>query len=228
MKGTDGNHDMVWPQVGFPKHRRSACRAEMRPDLSPLLPVADIDLGGSFGANVLPLEIGTNAEHRAGPPLTLATMADAYNIRIGGYFDAQGTARAMGGSRHDTFSDPGAARLQKGGYQNDRLLSIVLLAPKSLTGGFRGTTRRYGSGFAKQVSGDVENGEASTALRERLNVRLDEDLDGLFAGVDLNSNGVVAKVDLVASPVPSSNDGVGHGGLCCHPSVRGLICSGLL
>jgi len=29
-------------------------------------------------------------------------MADAYNIRIGGYFDTQGTATAMRGSRHGT------------------------------------------------------------------------------------------------------------------------------
>jgi hypothetical protein len=35
------------------------------------------------------LEKGTHAEHRTGSPLTLATMADAYNIRIGGYFDTQ-------------------------------------------------------------------------------------------------------------------------------------------
>jgi hypothetical protein len=34
------------------------------------------------------LEKGTDAEHRTGSPLTLATMADTHNIRIGGYFDA--------------------------------------------------------------------------------------------------------------------------------------------
>jgi hypothetical protein len=60
----------------------------MRPDLSPLLPIADIDFGRSFGANMLLLEKGTDAEHRTGSPLTLATMADTHNIRIGGYFDA--------------------------------------------------------------------------------------------------------------------------------------------
>src|SRR6516165_10896050 len=102
MKSTDGNADTIWPNVGLPKHRRSARRAEMRPYFSSLLPVTDIDFGGSFGANMLLLEKGNNAEHRAGSPLTLATMADAYNIRIGGYFDAQGTATAMRGSRHVT------------------------------------------------------------------------------------------------------------------------------
>jgi hypothetical protein len=40
-------------------------------------------------------------------------MADAYNIRIGGYLDAQGTTTAMRGSRHDSLPDPGVARLQE-------------------------------------------------------------------------------------------------------------------
>src|SRR6516225_4789798 len=71
MKSTDGNTDLVWPQVGLPKHRRSACRAEMHSDLSPLLSVADIDLGWSIRANMLPLEKGNNAKHRAGPQRTL-------------------------------------------------------------------------------------------------------------------------------------------------------------
>src|SRR5215813_3328075 len=102
MKSTDCNADMVWPQVGLPKHRRSARRAKMHPNLSSLLPVADIDVGRSFRANMfLPVE-GSNAEHRTGSPLTRATMAGAYNIRIGGYFDAQGTATAMRGSRHSS------------------------------------------------------------------------------------------------------------------------------
>src|SRR5215470_4597491 len=100
MKSTDGNADTIWPNVGLPKHRRFARRTKMHPNLSSLLPVADIDVGRSFGANMFLLEKGTHAEHRTGSPLTLATMADAYNIRIGGYFDTQGTATAMRGSRH--------------------------------------------------------------------------------------------------------------------------------
>jgi len=120
MKNTDGNADMVWPQVGLPKHRRSARRAKMHPNLSSLLPVADIDVGRSFRANMfLPVE-GSNAEHRTGSPLTLATMAGAYNIRIGGYFDAQGTTRAMSGSRQLPLLYPGAPRLQESGYQSDQ------------------------------------------------------------------------------------------------------------
>jgi hypothetical protein len=100
MKSADGNPNMVWPQVGLPKHRRPASRAEMHPNLSSFLPVADIDGGWSLGANMFLLEKGDNAEHRTGSPLTLATVADAYNSRIGGYFDTQGTTRAMRSFRH--------------------------------------------------------------------------------------------------------------------------------
>src|SRR6516162_10481049 len=121
MKSTDGSADTIWPNVGLPKHRRSARRAEMHPYFSSLLPVADIDVGRSFGANMFLLVEGTNAEHRTGSPLTLATMAGAYNIRIGGYFDAQGTATAMRGSRHDTLPKPAVARLQEGDCQSDRI-----------------------------------------------------------------------------------------------------------
>src|SRR5215831_20726403 len=110
MESADCNADIVGSQVGFPEHCRSACRAEMHSDLSSLLPVADIDFGRSLGANMFLLEKGTHAEHRTGSPLALATMADAYNIRIGGYLDAQGTTRAMrgSGSRHSAPSYPGA------------------------------------------------------------------------------------------------------------------------
>src|SRR5215831_7917336 len=128
MKSTDCNADATWPNVSLPKHRRSARRAEIRPYFSSLLPVADIDVGRSFGANMFLFVEGTDAEHRTGSPLTLATMADAYNIRIGGYFDAQGTTRAMrgSGSRHSAPSYPGAARLQDGGFQSDRLRMKII------------------------------------------------------------------------------------------------------
>jgi hypothetical protein len=35
------------------------------------------------------------------------------------------------------------------------------------------------------VARDVEKGEAQMLLRERLEIRLDENLDGLFAGINL-------------------------------------------
>jgi hypothetical protein len=69
MKSTDCNANMVWPQVGFPKHCRSARRAKMHPNLSSLLPVADIDVGRSFGANMFLLVEGNNAEQGTGSPL---------------------------------------------------------------------------------------------------------------------------------------------------------------
>jgi hypothetical protein len=55
----------------------------MHPNLSSLLPIADIDFGRSFSANVFLLEEGTNLEHRTGSPLALATMAGGYDIGIG-------------------------------------------------------------------------------------------------------------------------------------------------
>ena len=74
----------------------------------------------------------------------------------------------------------------------------------------RGTSRRCGGGLAEQVAGNVEDGEAPSLLRERIEIRLDENLDGLFAGINLDTNRRVAKLNLVASSVRSSNDGVGH------------------
>jgi hypothetical protein len=61
------------------------------------------------------------------------------------------------------------------------------------------------------VAGNVEKGETPTPLGVRLENRLDENLDSLFAGIDLDPNGCVTEIDLVASSVRSSNDGVGHG-----------------
>ena len=118
MESADSNADVVRPQVGIPEHCRSACRAEVLSELSSLLPIADMDFGGPFHVNMLPLEIGTNAEHRAGSPLTLAAMAGDHGIGIGGYFDTQGTARAMRGSRQLPLPYPGAPRLQESGYQS--------------------------------------------------------------------------------------------------------------
>ena len=105
-------------------------------------------------------EIGTRlrrdgAEHRSGSPLTRATMADAYNSRVGGYFDAHGTTRAMRGSRHSSPPSSAWARLQEGSYQSDPLLSIVLLALRSLGGRIGGAPGRCSSRFAKQMAGNV-------------------------------------------------------------------------
>ena len=76
--------------------------------------------------------------------------------------------------------------------------------------GLRGTSRRCGGGFAKQMAGNVEKGEAPTFFRHRIEIRLDENLDSLVAGINLDTNRRVAEIDLVASSVCSANDGVGH------------------
>jgi hypothetical protein len=85
----------------------------------------------------------------------------------------------------------------------------MLLAAKSLSGGLRRTTSRRCGGFAKEVARNIEKGEAPT-FSGCFRIRLDENLDDLVAGVDLDTDSRVAKVHLVASPVLSSNDGVGH------------------
>ena len=60
--------------------------------------------------------------------------------------------------------------------------------------GVRGPSRRCGGGFAKQVAGNVDKGEAPILLRECLEIPLDENLDGLFARINLDTNGHVAKI----------------------------------
>jgi hypothetical protein len=61
--------------------------------------------------------------------------------------------------------------------------------------------------------GNVQKGETPTLFWERLEIRLDEDLDGLVAVINLDENRYVAKGHLVATSVLPSNDGVGHCGL---------------
>ena len=68
------------------------------------------------------------------------------------------------------------------------------------------------------MAGNVEKREAPTFFRHRIQIRLDENLDGLLAGRNLDMNRRVAEIDLVASSVLSSNDGVGHYRL--PPTVR--------
>jgi hypothetical protein len=96
--------------------------------------------------------------------------------------------------------------------------------PKSLVtarmrDGVRGTSSRCGGGFAEQVAGNVEDGEAPSLLRERVEIRLDENLDGLFAGINLDTNRRVAEIDLVPWSVRSSYDGVGHYWRALHSGI---------
>lgn len=73
-----------------------------------------------------------------------------------------------------------------------------------------GTSRRYGGGFAKQVSGDVQKGKAPTLPWEYLEIRLDENLNGLSAGMYFDANRRVAKINLVMLSVVSLNNSMGH------------------
>ena len=51
------------------------------------------------------------------------------------------------------------------------------------------------------MAGNVEKGEAPTFFRHRIEIRLDENLDSLVAGINLDTNRRVAEIDLVASSV---------------------------
>jgi len=70
-EGADGNTDSVGSQIGLPKHRRAAGRTKMVSDLSPFRGITHKCVVGSVGADMLFLEVGSDVEHRAGPPLTL-------------------------------------------------------------------------------------------------------------------------------------------------------------
>jgi hypothetical protein len=61
-------------------------------------------------------------------------------------------------------------------------MSKFLSTPK-MQYGIRGMSRHCGGRFARQVAGNVEKCEASTLFRERLEVRLDENLDGFVARI---------------------------------------------
>jgi hypothetical protein len=92
----------------------------------------------------------------------------------------------------------------------------ILKSPRCCRTRICGTSRRCGGSFAEQVPRNVEKCEAPTLLWERLKIRPDENLDGLFAGINLDTNRRVAEIDLVPSSVRSSNDGVGH----CRLALR--------
>jgi hypothetical protein len=61
-------------------------------DLSPFRSVTHIGVVGSFGLDMLFLEVGADAEHRSGASLTLATMTGDDGIGLAGHFDAQSAA----------------------------------------------------------------------------------------------------------------------------------------
>ena len=82
---------------------------------------------------------------------------------------------------------------------------------------------RCGNGFTELVAGDVQKGEAPTLFWDRLEIRLDENLDSLIAVINLDANRCVAKVHLMASSVCSSNYGVWQRGLPTREQRQGPV-----
>jgi hypothetical protein len=64
--------------------------------------------------------------------------------------------------------------------------------------------------YAEQAAGNIDEGEAPMLLREPLEVGLDENLNGLLAGINLDTNRRVAKGRPRALSGFSANDGLGH------------------
>ena len=70
--------------------------------------------------------------------------------------------------------------------------------------------RRCTGCFAELVTWNMQKSEAALVLGKGLTVGLDNNLDGVFAGKDLDTDRSIPEVDLVTSSVVSSNDSVGH------------------
>jgi hypothetical protein len=62
----------------------------------------------------------------------------------------------------------------------------------------------------RSTTATISEGRNGDSAPGAFRIRLDENLDRLFAGMNLDTNRRVAKFNLVASPVFSSNYGVGH------------------
>jgi hypothetical protein len=67
-----------------------------------------------------------------------------------------------------------------GSCQRFTALVAKSLVTARMQDGIRHTSSRCGGGFAEKVAGNVEKREAPIFLRERVGIRLDENLDGLF------------------------------------------------
>jgi hypothetical protein len=101
-----------------------------------------------------------------------------------GVRDGRETPRLAAASR----SCQGFTRTRNRADLNSALVPTSLVTPR-MQDGIRGTSRRCGGGFAEQVARNIEKCEAPTLLREHLGIRLDENLDGLFAGINLDAKG---------------------------------------
>ena len=70
--------------------------------------------------------------------------------------------------------------------------------------------RRCAGSFAELMARNADNRKAPAFFWKRVKIRLDEDLNGITAGVNFDANGRIAKIDFVTSSVLSSNDRIGH------------------
>jgi hypothetical protein len=70
--------------------------------------------------------------------------------------------------------------------------------------------RRCAGSFAELMARNVDNRKAPPFFWKRFKIRLDEDLNGITAGVNFDANGRIAKFNFVRSSVLSSNDRMGQ------------------
>jgi hypothetical protein len=64
--------------------------------------------------------------------------------------------------------------------------------------------------LAEKVAWDVNYCKATSLFRQRLKICLDENLDGLAAGINLDTDRRIAKIDLMSATVVPTNNSVGH------------------
>jgi hypothetical protein len=72
------------------------------------------------------------------------------------------------------------------------------------------TSRRLAGSFTEEVTWDVENRKPPPFLRVRLEIRLDEDLDGLLAGVYFEADRCIAEIHFMSATALSTNYGMRH------------------
>jgi hypothetical protein len=65
----------------------------------------------------------------------------------------------------------------------------------------------------RSTTATISEGRNGDSPPGAFRIRVDENLVGLVGGINLDTNGRVAEINLVASSVHSSNDRAGHFGL---------------
>jgi hypothetical protein len=80
--------------------------------------------------------------------------------------------------------------------------------------------RRCAGSFAELMARNADNRKAPFFFWKRFKVRLDKDLNGITAGVNVDANGRIAEIDFVTSSVLSSNESHGACPNCSAKSRR--------